>query len=251
VKVLTFATYEDMSKYAARMIADRIKAKPDLVLGLATGSTPVGTYKELARLHKEEGLDFSKVKSFNLDEYLGLDGTHDQSYRYFMNTNLFDHINIDKANTRVPDGTAADPAKSCQEYEEAIKAAGGIDIQVLGIGGNGHIAFNEPGSPRDSRTRVVDLDQATIKDNSRFFDSIEEVPTQAVSMGMATIMECKEIILLANKANKAEAIKKSIEGPVTEEVPASLLQEHPNVTFLVEKEAAGKLEGDYEKVCCV
>ncbi len=241
--VRVFETYEEMSQHAARMIAERIKAKPNLVLGLATGSTPVGTYQELVRLHKEEGLDFSQVRSFNLDEYLGIAGDHDQSYRYFMNTNLFDHINIDKANTRVPDGTAADPAASCQQYEEDIKAAGGIDFQVLGIGGNGHIAFNEPGSSRDSRTRVVDLDDATIEANSRFFDSIDDVPKQAISMGMATIMETKEVILLANKANKADAIVKTIEGPVTEEVPASLLQEHPNVTFMVEKEAASKLAG--------
>lgn len=243
MEVKVFETYEEMSRHAARMIAERIKAKPNLVLGLATGSTPVGTYQELIRLHKEEGLDFSQVRSFNLDEYLGIAGDHDQSYRYFMNTNLFDHINIDKANTRVPDGTAADPAASCRQYEEDIKAGGGIDFQVLGVGGNGHIAFNEPGSSRDSRTRVVDLDEATIKDNSRFFDSIDDVPKQAISMGMATIMETKEVILLANKANKADAIVKTIEGPVTEEVPASLLQEHPNVTFMVEKEAAGKLAG--------
>jgi len=210
---------------------------------MATGSTPVGTYQELIRLHKEEGLDFSQVRSFNLDEYLGIAGDHDQSYRYFMNANLFDHININKANTRVPDGTAADPAASCRQYEEDIKAGGGIDFQVLGVGGNGHIAFNEPGSSRDSRTRVVDLDEGTIKANSRFFDSVDDVPKQAISMGMATIMEIKEVILLANKAGKADAIVKTIEGPVTEAVPASLLQEHPNVTFLVEKEAAGKLTG--------
>lgn len=243
MEVKVFETYEEMSRHAARMIAERIKAKPNLVLGLATGSTPVGTYQELIRLHKEEGLDFSQVGSFNLDEYLGIAGDHDQSYRYFMNANLFDHINIDKANTRVPDGTAADPAASCRQYEDDIKAAGGIDFQVLGIGGNGHIAFNEPGSSRDSRTRVVDLDEGTVKDNSRFFDSIDDVPKQAISMGMATIMETKEVILLANKANKADAIVKTIEGPVTEEVPASLLQEHPNVTFMVEKEAASKLAG--------
>jgi len=245
MEVKVFETYEEMSRHAARMIAQRIKAKPNLVLGLATGSTPVGTYQELIRLHKEEGLDFSQVGSFNLDEYLGLPGDHDQSYRHFMNTNLFDHINIDKANTRVPDGTAADPAASCRQYEEDIRAAGGIDFQVLGIGGNGHIAFNEPGSSRDSRTRVVDLDEGTIKDNSRFFDSIDDVPKQAISMGMATIMETKEVILLANKANKADAILKSVEGPETEAVPASLLQKHPKVTFLVEKEAASKLKGRY------
>ena len=243
MEVRVFETYEEMSRHAARMIAERIKAKANLVLGLATGSTPVGTYQELIRLHKEEGLDFSQVRSFNLDEYLGIAGDHDQSYRYFMNANLFDHINIDKANTRVPDGTAADPAASCRQSEEDIKAAGGIDFQVLGVGGNGHIAFNEPGSSRDSRTRVVDLDEETIKANSRFFDSVDDVPKQAISMGLATIMETKEVILLANKASKADAIVKTIEGPVTEAVPASLLQEHPNVTFMVEKEAASKLAG--------
>ena len=243
MEVRVFETYEEMSRHAARMIAERIKAKPNLVLGLATGSTPVGTYQELIRLHKEEGLDFSQVRSFNLDEYLGIAGDHDQSYRYFMNANLFDHININKANTRVPDGTARNVEAFCEWYEDEIKAAGGLDLQLGGIGGNGHIAFNEPGSSRDSRTRVVDLDDATIKANSRFFDSVDDVPKQAISMGMATIMETKEVILLANKAGKADAIVKTIEGPVTEAVPASLLQEHPNVTFLVEKEAAGKLTG--------
>ena len=246
MEVVIFETYEEMSKCAARMIADRIKAKPNLVLGLATGSTPVGTYRELIRLHKEEGVDFSQVVTFNLDEYLGLSGDHDQSYRYFMDTNLFNHINVDKANTHVPDGTAEDPEEFCRQYEEAIRAAGGIDFQVLGIGGNGHIAFNEPGSPPDSRTRVVDLDEETIEANSRFFASSDEVPRQALSMGMATILEAKEIALLANKANKADAIAKSVEGPVTEQVPASLLREHPKTTFLVEKEAAAKLTGQYK-----
>jgi glucosamine-6-phosphate deaminase len=248
MEVLLFETYEDMSAFAARRIADRIRAKPNLVLGLATGSTPLGTYRELIRLHQEEGLDFAKVVTFNLDEYLGLAPTHDQSYRYFMDTNLFDHINIKKANTHLPDGMAKDPATSCQEYEKAIKAAGGIDFQVLGIGGNGHIAFNEPGSPRSSRTRTVNLNEPTIKDNSRFFASIAEVPRQALSMGMATIMEAREVTLLANKANKADAIVRSVEGPATEQVPASILQGHPRATFLVEKEAAAKLKRRYRKV---
>ena len=248
MEVLLFETYEDMSRHGGRMIADRIKAKPNLVLGLATGSTPLGTYKELIRLHREEGLSFAKVVTFNLDEYLGIAPTHDQSYRYFMDTNLFNHIDVKKANTHLPDGTAANPARFCQEYEKAIKAAGGIDFQVLGIGGNGHIAFNEPGSPRSSRTRVVDLDEQTIKDNSRFFSSIGEVPRQALSMGMATVLEAREVILLANKANKAEAIAKAVEGRPTEEVPASLLQGHGKATFLVEKEAASKLKGKYKKV---
>jgi len=242
MKVIVCDTYEEMSKKAAEIFADRIRKKPDIVLGLATGSTPVGMYKELARMCKEEGLDFSKVRTFNLDEYVGLSPDHDQSYRYFMNTNLFDHINIDKNSTRVPDGKAADLAKHCQEYDEAIKAAGGIDLQILGIGSNGHIAFNEPGSPADSRTRVVDLTEQTIQDNSRFFASIDEVPKQALSMGNGTICEAKEIVLLANKANKTDAVAKAIEEPKTEQVPASLIQDHPNVTFIIEKEAASKLK---------
>jgi glucosamine-6-phosphate deaminase len=248
MEVLLFETYEDMSRHAGRMIADRIKAKPNLVLGLATGSTPLGTYKELIRLHREEGLSFANAVTFNLDEYLGIAPTHDQSYRYFMDTNLFNHINIKKANTHLPDGKAKDPAKFCLEYEKAITSAGGIDFQVLGIGGNGHIAFNEPGSPRSSRTRVVNLDEQTIKDNSRFFASVTEVPRQALSLGMATVMEAREVILLANKANKADAIVRSVEGPATEQVPASILQGHPRATFLVEKEAAAKLKGKYRKV---
>ena len=248
MEVLLFETYEDMGRHAGRMIADRIKAKPNLVLGLATGSTPLGTYKELIRLHREEGLSFAKAVTFNLDEYLGIAPTHDQSYRYFMDTNLFNHLDVKKANTHLPDGLAKDARKFCEDYEKAIKAAGGIDFQVLGIGGNGHIAFNEPGSPRSSRTRVVNLDEATIKDNSRFFASTADVPRQALSMGMATIMEAREVILLANKANKADAIVRSVEGPVTEQVPASLLQQHPRATFLVEKEAAAKLKGQYKKL---
>jgi glucosamine-6-phosphate deaminase len=248
MEVLLFETYEAMSAHAGRMIADRIKAKPNLVLGLATGSTPLGTYKELIRLHRTEGLSFAKVVTFNLDEYLGIAPTHDQSYRYFMDTNLFNHIDVKKANTHLPDGMCKDAKKFCEDYEKAIKAAGGIDFQVLGIGGNGHIAFNEPGSPRSSRTRVVNLDEPTIKDNSRFFASTADVPRQALSMGMATIMEAREVILLANKANKADAILRSVEGPVTEQVPASILQGHPRTTFLVEKEAAAKLKGKDKKV---
>lgn len=247
VKVVIKPTSDEMSRAAARIFADRIRKKPNIVLGLATGSTPVKMYKELIRMHKEEGLDFSKVLTFNLDEYLGLSGDHDQSYRYFMNDNLFNHINIKKENTRVLNGKAKDPAKECKQFEEAIRKAGGIDIQLLGIGGNGHIAFNEPGSAKNSRTRVVDLDERTIQDNSRFFKSANEVPRQALSMGIGTIMEAKEIVLIADKASKAEAVSKSVEGPVTERVPASLLREHQNVTFVVDKDAAGLLKGDYSR----
>jgi len=250
MKVIVKPTSEDMSKEAAKLFADRIKKKPNIILGLATGSTPVKMYKELIKMHKEEGLDFSKVITFNLDEYLGLTGDHDQSYRYFMNDNLFNHININKANTHVLSGTAKDSDKECKDYEEAIKKAGGIDIQLLGIGGNGHIAFNEPGSAKDSRTRVVDLTEETIRDNARFFKNESEVPRKALSMGNGSIMEAKEVVLIADKTSKADAIAKSIEGPVTEKVPASLLQEHSNVTFVVDKDAASNLKTDYSSCKC-
>lgn len=235
-------TYEEMSKAAADLFAERIRAKPDIVLGLATGNTPVGLYQELARMHGEERLDFSRVRTFNLDEYLGLGPDHEQSYRHFMDVNLFDSINIDKANTHVPDGLAADPEAHCAAYEAAIRAAGGIDLQVLGIGSNGHIAFNEPGSPAGSRTRVVELTQSTITDNSPFFDRTEDVPTRALSMGIGTIMESREIVLLANKEKKAEAVARSLQGPITEDVPASILQQHENVTVILDRAAASQLK---------
>ncbi|NQU73659.1 MAG: glucosamine-6-phosphate deaminase [Candidatus Omnitrophica bacterium] len=253
MKVIVCKSSDEMSKAAARIFAERIKKKPNIILGLATGGTPVKMYKELIRIHKEEGLDFSNVRSFNLDEYLGITSEHDQSYRYFMNTNLFDHININKANTHVLSGVAKDPAAECKAYEEAIKKAGGIDIQLLGIGGNGHIAFNEPGSAKDSRTRVVDLTKTTIEDNARFFKSANEVPKQALSMGNGTILEAKEIVLIADKTSKADAIAKSIEGSPTEQVPASLLQAHKNTTFVVDKDAASNLKKQYEAPtsgCC-
>lgn len=246
MRVIVANNSDQMSKIAAQIFAERIKAKPNIVLGLATGGTPVKMYKELVRMHKEEGLDFSNVVTFNLDEYLGLPPEHDQSYRYFMNTNLFDHINIKKENTHILNGVAPDPEAECKAFEQAIKEAGGIDLQLLGIGANGHIAFNEPGSPKDSRTRVVDLTQKTIEDNSRFFKSIDEVPKKALSMGIASILEAKEIVLIADKTSKADAIAKTVEWPVTEDVPASFLQEHPNVTIIVDKDAASKLTKQYE-----
>ncbi|MDI6643059.1 MAG: glucosamine-6-phosphate deaminase [Candidatus Hodarchaeaceae archaeon] len=241
IKVFVAKDYDEMSKRAAKLIADSIKNKPNIILGLATGGTPVGCYKELIRMHKEEGLDFSKVVSFNLDEYVGLPSTHPQSYRYFMDENLFRHVNIKMENTHVPDGLSDNPEKTCKEFEEAIKRAGGIDLQLLGIGSNGHIAFNEPGSPFNSRTRVVSLSEQTIKDNARFFKSIDEVPRQAISMGIETIMEAREIVLLASGEGKADAVAKSLEGPITTEVPASVLQKHPNCTFILDEASASKL----------
>jgi len=241
IKVLITKNYDELSEKAAKIIADAIRNKPNLVLGLATGGTPVGCYRELVRMHKEEKLDFSRVVTFNLDEYIGLPPTHPQSYRYFMNENLFNHVNIRMENTHIPDGMTDDPQKTCEEFEKAIETAGGIDLQLLGIGANGHIAFNEPGSPFNSRTRVVEISEQTRKDNARFFQSIDEVPRQAISMGIGTIMEARKIVLLASGARKADAVAKSVKGPITEEVPASILQKHPNCTFILDEAAASKL----------
>jgi len=245
MNVIICETSEEMSTVAAGLFAERIRAQPDLVLGLATGSTPLGMYCQLIRMHTEEGLGFATVRTFNLDEYVGLPPDHDQSYRRFMDANLFDHINIEKANTRVPDGQAEDLAAGCAAYEADIRSAGGIDLQLLGIGSNGHIAFNEPGSPADSRTRVVDLTENTIRDNARFFERIEDVPRQAVSMGMGSIMDARQVVLLASGENKADAVATTLEGPVTEEVPASILQGHPNVTFVIDRAAARLLKQSY------
>lgn len=238
IKVIVVKDYEELSLRAARHIAKALRAKPNLVLGLATGSTPEGCYRELVRLHQEEGLDFSQVVTFNLDEYLGLPPEHEQSYHYYMRKKLFDHINIRPENTHIPDGLAEDPEAYCQEYEAMIRAAGGIDLQLLGIGRNGHIGFNEPGSPFDSRTRVVKLTETTRRDNARFFRSLEEVPIHAVTMGLATIMEAREILLLASGASKAEAVARAVKGPKTTELPASILQDHANCTFIVDEAAA-------------
>ena len=238
-------TYGEMSSLSAEIIAGVMRKKPNAVLGLATGSTPIGTYEELIRMHKEEGLDFSDVTTFNLDEYVGLPGDHEQSYRYFMNEKFFNHINIDKERTHVPDGMASDFEESCEEYEEAIAAAGGIDIQLLGIGANGHIAFNEPGSSLGSRTRVKTLDERTIQDNARFFDNIEDVPRYAVTMGVGTIMDARELLLLAFEENKAEAIALAIEGPITSQIPATIVQMHRKATVIVDNGAASMLKRKY------
>ncbi|MFC1562942.1 glucosamine-6-phosphate deaminase [candidate division KSB1 bacterium] len=245
MEVIIRENYEEISKYAASVIADQIRRKPDSVIGLATGSTPLGTYKELINLYKNGEIDFSKVTSFNLDEYVNLQPDHSQSYYYFMKKNLFDHINIKPENYFLPDGMAKDIPQSCSEYEKNIKEHGGIDIQILGIGSNGHIAFNEPGSSLGSRTRIKTLNESTIKDNSRFFENIDEVPRYAITMGIGTIMESHAIILLASGENKAEAIAKTIEGPITAMVPATIVQLHQKATIVIEKETASKLKGKY------
>ena len=232
MKFITVKTYEELSKKAADIIAAQVILKPDCVLGLATGSTPVGAYKELAAKCSKGEVDFSKVTSVNLDEYEGLSGDHDQSYRYFMNHNLFDHINIDKAKTFVPNGCAEDLVKEGERYDELIKSLGGIDLQLLGIGVDGHIGFNEPESVFTAATHPVVLDPSTIEANARFFASADDVPRKAITMGMMSIMQAKRILLVANGKNKLDILKKSMEGPVDPMVPASILQLHPDVTVI-------------------
>lgn len=241
MRVVIESDADAVGRRAARFVANLVRRKPDCVLGLATGSTPLGTYKELIRLHQEEGLDFSRVTSFNLDEYVGLDPEHDQSYRYFMQENLFRHINVDPSRTHVPDGRAPDLEAYCQQYEDMIKDAGGIDLQVLGIGRDGHIAFNEPGSSLGSRTRLKTLTGETITDNARFFESEDEVPRLAITMGVGTILESRQCLLLALGSSKAQAVQGTIEGPVTAQVTASALQLHRDVIAVIDEEAAGWL----------
>ena len=241
IQIHTYDSYEDLSKHAAELVSDQIRMKPDSVLGLATGSSPVGLYKELIRMHQEEDLDFANVTSFNLDEYLGLNPEHAQSYRTFMNQNLFDHINIEIVRTHVPSGIAEDIAAMALSYEQAIHNAGGIDLQILGIGSDGHIAFNEPGSDLDSRTRVVDLEEQTISDNARFFESIDDVPRQAITMGVGTILEAREIILVANGEGKSAAVSDAVQGDVSTQCTASALQNQAKTTFILDKAAAAGL----------
>jgi len=248
MEVIILPDEEAVGKEAARRIAALIRRKPNCVLGLATGSTPIPCYRELIRMHKEEGLDFSRVTTFNLDEYYPIDPRHPQSYRSFMDEHLFNHININKSRTFVPYGLAPDPYEHCLWYEEQIKEAGGIDLQLLGIGHNGHIAFNEPGSSLASRTRVKTLTYETIQANARFFERPEDVPKYAITMGIGTILEAREIILLATGEGKAEAVARAIEGPVTTMCPASALQLHPHVTFILDEAAALRLQRkDYYK----
>lgn len=233
---ITVKSYDELSKKAANIIAAQVISKPCSVLGLATGSTPVGTYKKLAEYNKAGDVDFSCVTSVNLDEYQGLKGDNDQSYRYFMNDNLFKHINIDINKTFVPDGCAADLAEEGKRYDELIKSLGGIDIQLLGIGLDGHIGFNEPDDAFTAETHEVELDPSTIEANARFFASKDDVPTKAITMGMMSIMQAKKILLIANGKNKKDIVEKSFFGPITPQVPASILQLHPDVTVIFSEE---------------
>lgn len=238
MRIIIAKNYEDMGKKAANIVAGQVFLNPQSILGLATGSTPLSMYNQLIKMHKEVELDFSQVKTFNLDEYVGLPEEDTNSYHYYMFNNLFNHINIKKENVHIPNGMAKDIDKECSEYEETIKNAGGMDLQILGIGNNGHIGFNEPDLKFEATTHLVKLDDETIEANSRFFKTIADVPKCAVSMGIKTIMHAKKIILLANGSSKAEILAKALYGGITPEVPASILQLHPDVTVIVDEAAA-------------
>lgn len=242
MKIIKTADYNEMSRKAANLIGAQVIMKPDCILGLATGSSPIGTYKELIKRCEEGDLDFSQVQSVNLDEYKGLSRDNDQSYYYFMNHNLFDHINIDKANTHVPNGMESDAEKECANYEELIKSLGGIDLQLLGLGHNGHIGFNEPAEEFDKETHCVDLQESTIEANKRFFASVDDVPRQAYTMGIGTIMSAKKIVVVVSGEDKADIVKRAFSGPVTPSVPASILQMHPDVTVICDAAAYSKVE---------
>ena len=241
MEIRIFDHAQDAAVAAADIIADVMKSQNKTVLGLATGSTPVPMYQELARRCDAKELDFSNVYTYNLDEYIGLDGTHDQSYRYFMDKNLFDHINIDKARTHVPCGNGADHDADAREYDKMIEAAGGIDVQVLGIGNNGHIGFNEPSGVFYKGTHVVDLTDSTIDANKRFFEHREDVPKQAITLGMGGIMSARKVIMLAFGKGKADAVRAMVNGEIDPKCPASILQLHRNVTVLLDREAAAEL----------
>lgn len=242
MRIIFTDTYKKMSEEAAKIMAGQLWIKPDSVLGLATGSTPIGLYENLIWLHKTVGLDFSQVTSFNLDEYVGLPEDDPQSYHYFMRDQLFHHVNIRKDRTFFPNGLAKDSAAEGARYEEAITAAGGIDMQLLGIGRNAHIGFNEPANEFSHITHKVALKESTIEANARFFASHDDVPREAVSMGIGTIFRARHILLLASGAEKAEAIRNTVIGAITPEVPASILQLHPSVTVIVDAEAGALIK---------
>lgn len=242
MRVIITGDYDEMSKTAASITAKEIKKGPQSVIGLATGSTPLGTYRELIRLHREEGLDFSGVRTFNLDEYFRLPPDHPQSYHTFMSENFFNHVNVKLENVSIPDGMTTDVEKFCANYERRIKEAGGIDLQLLGIGRDGHIGFNEPGSSLGSRTRLKTLTEETVRDNARFFGGEEKVPRLAITMGIGTILEAKRLLMLASGAEKAGAVERAIEGPVSSQVTASVLQLHPQVTVVMDERASRLLK---------
>ncbi|MCH2025396.1 MAG: glucosamine-6-phosphate deaminase [Verrucomicrobiales bacterium] len=241
MEIIIRPTPEECASIGGRIIANLINGKPNAVLGLATGSTPIPLYSELVRMHKEEGLSFSEVTSFNLDEYIGLSGEHPCSYQFFMNEELFGKIDIKSNSAHIPNGEAQDIQSECLQYEQAIRSSGGIDLQVLGIGSDGHIGFNEPGSSLGSRTRIKTLTGETIEDNARFFDNPDQVPRHCITMGVGTIMDSETVLLFAFGEGKADIISKAVEGPVSAMVPASILQLHPNVKVIVDEAAGSNL----------
>ncbi|NLM19646.1 MAG: glucosamine-6-phosphate deaminase [Clostridiaceae bacterium] len=239
--IKVFEDYNEMSAYAAEIVKEVINSIKKPVIGLATGSSPIGLYKNLIEMNKSNQVDFSQVTSVNLDEYIGLSGDHPQSYRYFMNQNLFDHININKANTFIPNGIADDLGQECKDYDQKLQDLGYADIQILGIGSNGHIGFNEPDTKLNANTHVTGLTTATIEANARFFNSSDEVPQQAISLGLGGIMKSKKIVLIANGTNKAKACKSFVDEYIDPQIPASFLKLHPNVVVCLDKEAASLL----------
>lgn len=241
MKVIVTKDYNEMSKVAGNIIAAQIILKPDSVLGFATGSSPVGTYAELVKKNKAGEIDFSEITTVNLDEYKGLPVDHDQSYRYFMDDNLFNHVNINKANTYLPNGMAEDPQAECERYEKEIQDLGGVDLQLLGIGHNGHIGFNEPSDHFEKIVNCVTLTERTIEANKRFFASADDVPRQAYSMGIGTIMSAKKIIMVVSGEDKAEALRDCVMGPITPASQGSILQLHPDVTIVCDEAAYSKI----------
>ena len=237
MKITVVKNYDEMSKVAAAQVADTLKSNPECVLGLATGDTPIGTYKELVAMYNEGKLDFSKATSVNLDEYYPITPDNDQSYRYFMNYHLFDKVNINKDKTFVPDGTAKDVEAHCKAYEANIDALGGVDIQILGIGKNGHIGFNEPDDELIRGTHLTALTKSTIEANSRFFASEEDVPKHALTMGIESVFKAKKILLLVSGAGKAEAVRAMLKGTISTKCPASFLSLHPDVTLICDEDA--------------
>ncbi len=242
MKIYRAADYQEMSRTAAMILAAQIQLKPDCVLGLATGSTPVGTYEELVRQYRAGHLDFSRVRSANLDEYRGLTRDNDQSYYYFMQQHLFEHVNINPENTFIPDGSRQDADAECARYETILEQLGGVDLQILGLGHNGHIGFNEPADAFAKATHCVDLTRSTIEANRRFFEKEEDVPRQAYSMGIGTIMRARKILLLVSGSEKAAILHEAVAGPVTPRVPASILQFHPDVTVIADEAALSRFD---------
>ena len=248
MRIIVCENYEEVSKKAAQMILSQVTLKPNSVLGLATGSTPIGMYENLVKLNKNGDIDFPEVRTFNLDEYYKLPKESDQSYHYFMYKNLFDHININPENIHIPNGMTADVDAECERYDKLIKEAGGVDIQVLGIGNNAHIGFNEPTINFEKGTHLVELEESTIEANSRFFDNIEDVPKKAITMGVGSIFKSKKIMLIATGENKAEAIYNTVYGKVVPEVPASILQFHSDIVLILDKKAAKLLKKEDYKI---